>query len=96
MGRAGEQDREEEAKEKMNTIYSIVNALHSIWTVLHLESVESGVLYSTIFPGSGNVIVGKAVLIRNDGCIINESLYILHILTTISKASRIHHGNMDS
>jgi hypothetical protein len=73
MVRAGEQDREEEANEKMNTIYSIVNALHSIWTVLNLESVETGVLYSTILPGSGNVIGGKAVPIRNDGCIINES-----------------------
>ena len=29
------------------------------------ESVESGVLYSTVLPGSGNIIGGKAVLIRN-------------------------------
>ena len=30
-----------------------------------VESVENGVLYSTILPGSGNVIGGKAVLVRN-------------------------------
>jgi imidazolonepropionase-like amidohydrolase len=29
------------------------------------ESVESGVLYSTVLPGSGNIIAGNAVLIRN-------------------------------
>jgi len=29
------------------------------------ESVESSVLYSTVLPGSGNIIAGKAVLIRN-------------------------------
>jgi hypothetical protein len=31
MIRAGEPDREEESNEKMNTIYSILNALHSIY-----------------------------------------------------------------
>ena len=29
------------------------------------ESIESGILYSVVLPGSGNVIGGKAVLIRN-------------------------------
>jgi imidazolonepropionase-like amidohydrolase len=29
------------------------------------ESVESGVLYSTGLPGSGNIVGGKSVLIRN-------------------------------
>src|SRR5438093_5563054 len=29
------------------------------------ESVESGILYSTVLPGSGNIVGGKAVLIRN-------------------------------
>jgi len=30
-----------------------------------IESVVSGVLYSTVLPGSGNIIGGKAILIRN-------------------------------
>jgi hypothetical protein len=29
------------------------------------ESVQSGVIYSTVLPGSGNIIGGKAVLVRN-------------------------------
>jgi hypothetical protein len=29
------------------------------------ESVENGILYSVVLPGSGNVVGGKAVLIRN-------------------------------
>lgn len=39
MIRAEEQDREEKSNEKMNPIYPIVNAQHSIYmTVLHLEN----------------------------------------------------------
>jgi imidazolonepropionase-like amidohydrolase len=37
------------------------------------ESVESGVLYSTVLPGSGNIIGGKAVLIRNFAKDIGEA-----------------------
>jgi imidazolonepropionase-like amidohydrolase len=37
------------------------------------ESVESGVLYSVVLPGSGNVIGGKAVLIRNFVQDINQA-----------------------
>ena len=29
------------------------------------ESVESGILYSVVLPGSGNIIGGKAALIKN-------------------------------
>jgi imidazolonepropionase-like amidohydrolase len=59
--------KEEEANEQMNSIYPLVNALHSIYMddSSFNESVESGVLYSTVLPGSGNIIGGKAVLIRN-------------------------------
>jgi imidazolonepropionase-like amidohydrolase len=67
MVRSGEPSKEEEANEQMNTIYPLVNALHSIYMddPSFSESVESGVLYSVVLPGSGNVIAGKAVLIRN-------------------------------
>jgi imidazolonepropionase-like amidohydrolase len=67
MIRSGEPSKEEEANEQMNSIYPLVNALHSIYMddPSFSESVESGVLYSVVLPGSGNVISGKAVLIRN-------------------------------
>jgi imidazolonepropionase-like amidohydrolase len=80
MVRAGEPDREEEANERMNTVYPLVNALHSIYMddPAFGESVESGILYSTILPGSGNVIGGMAVLIRNFAHDINEA-YVMDI-----------------
>lgn len=64
----------------MNTIYPLVNALHSIYMddPAFGESVESGMLYSTILPGSGNVIGGKAVLIRNFARDINEA-YVMDV-----------------
>jgi imidazolonepropionase-like amidohydrolase len=67
MVRSGEPDKEEEANEQMNSVYPLVNALHSIYMddPSFKESVESGVLYSTVLPGSGNIIAGNAVLIRN-------------------------------
>jgi imidazolonepropionase-like amidohydrolase len=42
------------------------------------ESVESGILYSTVLPGSGNIIGGKAVLIRNFVQDINQA-YIMDV-----------------
>ena len=65
--RSGEPDREEEANEHMNSVYPLVNALHSVYMddPAFKESVESGILYSTVLPGSGNIVAGNAVLIRN-------------------------------
>lgn len=65
--RSGEPDREEEANEHMNSVYPLINALHSVYMddPAFKESVESGILYSTVLPGSGNIIAGKAVFIRN-------------------------------
>jgi imidazolonepropionase-like amidohydrolase len=67
MVRSGEPDKEEEVNEHMNSVYPLANALHSIYMddPSFKESVESGVLYSTVLPGSGNIIAGNAVLIRN-------------------------------
>ena len=67
MVRSGEPSKEEEANEQMSSVYPLVNALHSIYMddSSFIESTESGVIYSTILPGSGNIIGGKAVLIRN-------------------------------
>ena len=67
MDRAGEPMYDGEANEKMDSIYPLVRAIDSIYMDDHAftESVESGVLYSTVLPGSGNPIGGKAALIRN-------------------------------
>jgi imidazolonepropionase-like amidohydrolase len=67
MSRSGEPSREDESNEQMDSIYPLVNALHSVYMddQAFKESVESGVLYSTVLPGSGNIIAGKGVLIRN-------------------------------
>jgi len=67
MARSGEPSREDEANEQMDSLYPLVNALHSVYMddPAFGESVENGVLYSTVLPGSGNVIAGKGVLIRN-------------------------------
>ena len=67
MVRSGEPGREEESNEQMNSVYPLVTALHSVYMddPSFSESVESGILYSTVLPGSGNIVGGKAVLIRN-------------------------------
>lgn len=67
MARSGEPSEEEEANEHMKTVYPLIDSSHSIYMddQSFAESVESGVLYSTVLPGSGNVIGGKAVLVRN-------------------------------
>ena len=67
MDRDGEPYTESEANEHMDSIYPLVRAIDSVDMYDHAfkESVEAGVLYSTVLPGSGNPIGGKAALIRN-------------------------------
>ena len=64
----------------MSTVYPLVNALHSVYMDDPAlgESVESGVHYSTVLPGSGNVIGEKAVLIRNFAHDVNEA-YVMDV-----------------
>jgi imidazolonepropionase-like amidohydrolase len=80
MARSGEPSKEEEANEQMKTIYPLVNSLHSIYMddPSFSESVESGILYSTVLPGSGNIIGGKAVLVRNFSKDIREA-YVMDV-----------------
>lgn len=75
MVRAGEPSDEDESNERMETIYPLVSALDSVYMddSAFKESVESGVLYSTVLPGSGNPIGGKAVLLRNFAKNINDA-----------------------
>lgn len=67
MARSGEPYQEDETNEEMNAIYPLVNAVHSVYMddKAFRESVEFGVLYSHVMPGSGNIIGGRTALIRN-------------------------------
>ena len=75
MVRHGEPSDEKEANEKFETIVPHADALYSIYLddKAFKESIEHGVLYSCILPGSGNIIGGRAVLIRNYGRDIEEA-----------------------
>ena len=67
MARSGEPYQEDETNEEMNAIYPLVNAVHSVYMddKAFRESVEFGVMYSHVMPGSGNIIGGATALIRN-------------------------------
>jgi len=67
MARSGEPSYEGETNEKMESVLPLVDALYSIYMDDHAfeNSIEFGVLYSSVLPGSGNVIGGRGVLIKN-------------------------------
>ncbi len=75
MARSGEPYQEDESNEEMNAIYPLVNAIHSVYMddSAFRESVEFGVLYSHVMPGSGNIIGGRTALIRNFGRDIEDA-----------------------
>ncbi len=79
MMRAGEPSDEEEVNEHMDSIVPLADALTSIYMddPSFRDSVEHGVLYSCVLPGSGNIIGGRAVVIRNFANDIDEA-YIKH------------------
>ncbi|MBN2126716.1 MAG: amidohydrolase family protein [Deltaproteobacteria bacterium] len=67
MARAGEPQAEAEANDQMDPVLALADALDSLQmddTALR-DAVESGVLYSCILPGSGNIIGGLSAVIRN-------------------------------
>ena len=76
--RSGEPSGEAEDNEHMDSIYPLANAIHSIYMddSSFSDSIESGVLYSIVLPGSSNVIGGKAVLIRNFAKDIEEAYLV--------------------
>lgn len=67
LARSGEPSNEEEGNERMDSMLPLVNAIDSVYMddFAFRESIEHGVLYSHVMPGSGNIIGGKTVLIRN-------------------------------
>ena len=76
MIRAGEPRDESEANEQMETILPIADALDSVQMddPAFVDSVEAGILYSCVVPGSGNIVGGRAAIIRNFGEDTNSAL----------------------
>jgi len=69
MARAGDPPNEAEANEQMESILAHADALDSVQMedTSFRDSIEMGVLYSCVVPGSGNIIGGKSAVIRNYG-----------------------------
>ncbi len=67
MERQGEPSEEGEANDEIDQITPLNNPLNSIYMDdrAFKDTVDFGVLYSCIVPGSGNLLGGKAVIIRN-------------------------------
>ena len=67
MSSYGEPVDEDESNDTVSQILPVNNPLNSIYfdDKAFEEAVEHGVLYSIVVPGSGNVVGGQAVLIRN-------------------------------
>jgi len=74
--RAGEPSAEAEANEHMDAMLAHADVLDSIQMDDEgfQDSIESGVLYSCVLPGSGNIIGGDSAVIRNYGQHTNEAL----------------------
>jgi imidazolonepropionase-like amidohydrolase len=67
LDRAGEPSHEGEANDELSEFLPLNRAIDSIYTddSSFKESVEHGVLYSHVMPGSGNIIGGRTCFIRN-------------------------------
>jgi len=67
MARHGEPSDESEANEEADIFLPTLNPLDSVYfdDKYFEDAVEFGVLYSCIIPGSGNLLGGKAIIIRN-------------------------------
>jgi imidazolonepropionase-like amidohydrolase len=76
MVRAGEPSAEAETNERMDAMLAHADALDSIQMDDRgfVDSIESGVLYSCVVPGSGNIIGGNSAVIRNYGKNTNAAL----------------------
>jgi len=69
MERSGEPSSEGEANDQLDSILALTDALDSVQMddKAFRDAVESGVLYSCVVPGSGNIIGGQSAVIRNYG-----------------------------
>jgi imidazolonepropionase-like amidohydrolase len=76
MDREGEPYQESETNDYTDQILPLNDPLNSIYfdDRAFKDTVDFGVLYSCVVPGSGNIIGGKAKIIRNFAKHRNESL----------------------
>jgi len=67
MERSGEPSGEGEVNDHLDSILALTDALDSVQMddKAFRDAVESGVLYSCVVPGSGNIIGGQSAVIRN-------------------------------
>jgi imidazolonepropionase-like amidohydrolase len=67
MERSGEPGAEGEANERMESLLFLADALDSVQMddSAFRDSIEMGVLYSCVLPGSGNIVGGRSAIIRN-------------------------------
>ncbi|RLF23152.1 MAG: imidazolonepropionase [Thermoprotei archaeon] len=79
MARSGEPSGEEESNETFESIVALADALDSIYMddKAFKESVEHGVLYSCVLPGSGNIVGGRAAVVKNfEDCV--DKAFVKH------------------
>ena len=76
MERSGEPGTEGESNERMDTMLFLADALDSVQMddTAFRDSVEMGVLYSCVLPGSGNIVGGRSAIIRNFARTTTEAL----------------------
>ncbi len=76
MERAGAPGNEGEANEHMDSLLFLADALDSVQMddSAFRDSVELGVLYSCVMPGSGNIVGGRTAIIRNYGRTTSDAL----------------------
>ena len=76
MERSGEPGSEGEANEHMESLLFMADALDSVQMddSSFRDSVEMGVLYSCVLPGSGNIVGGRSAIIRNYAHTTTEAL----------------------
>jgi imidazolonepropionase-like amidohydrolase len=74
--RAGEPSAEAESNERMDPMLAHADVLDSIQMDDEglKDSIEAGVLYSCVVPGSGNIIGGNSAVIRNYGQHTNAAM----------------------
>jgi len=67
MERAGEPYDNDDVNEHMESILTLTDALDSVQMddSAFKNSIESGILYSCVLPGSGNIIGGRTAIIKN-------------------------------
>ena len=75
MFRAGEPPNEADVNDHFDAILPLADALDGVMmddSAFH-DSIEYGVLYSCVLPGSGNIIGGMSAVIRNYGSDTNDA-----------------------